>query len=578
MLTSPLIVSVFFGNHEIRTWYYSPYPFDEEEWALLIGSQAGPSSSSSSASDAAGAAALRVGGPSAAANKTGGARGDLAPAAAHAMQQQHIAAGQGLGQDGGSTLQVPQQSHGQTIQGAREASAPPMAKALWICDGCFKYMRTYPGFRAHKKQCTFSHPPGRKVYQRGAHTIWEVDGAEQKLYAQNLSLFGKLFIDHKTIYFDVEPFLFYVLTDASPQFDHVLGFFSKEKVSYDDYNLACIVTLPPAQKKGFGTLMIEFSYYLSALAQTKDCLLGTPERPLSDLGLQGYLSYWSSVALRALAIIFNDCDADVRSRLLPATYDLDAPARSRFHAQTTAATAALAEERLREECLRMRRALLGLAPPRKVEKGRAQRAMSGTTMPSTSDEAHYSTTAATRRGMKGWAGEVPRLRPTGSRQSAGHGADDSSSPSTSANDGSSSQDTQLQVMASAHPLLQVNDAGQVVPLLGVETSLERLAQAVNLRMDDLCFALSECGLLRRKIEVDEEREAAALVTGADDMELDAVTRTEDKQNDPRKHVTSVKEQAMADVMVLVLTRDDVRDAMRRMQVKRPIFDVRYARV
>lgn len=25
------------------------------------------------------------------------------------------------------------------------------------------------------------HPPGQKVYQRGAHTIWEVDGAVQKV-------------------------------------------------------------------------------------------------------------------------------------------------------------------------------------------------------------------------------------------------------------------------------------------------------------------------------------------------------------------------------------------------------------
>jgi len=33
----------------------------------------------------------------------------------------------------------------------------------------------------------------------------------------------------------------------------------QEKVSYDDYNLACIVVLPPYQKKGYGMLMIEFS-------------------------------------------------------------------------------------------------------------------------------------------------------------------------------------------------------------------------------------------------------------------------------------------------------------------------------
>lgn len=35
--------------------------------------------------------------------------------------------------------------------------------------------------------------------------------------------------------------------------------FLQEKLSYDDYNLACIVVLPPYQKKGYGMLLIEFS-------------------------------------------------------------------------------------------------------------------------------------------------------------------------------------------------------------------------------------------------------------------------------------------------------------------------------
>src|SRR6266403_3722244 len=78
------------------------------------------------------------------------------------------------------------------------------------------------GGRSQRK-CTRKHPPGRKVYQRGAHTIWEVDGAKEKvrtigglsrhissltpreqLYCQNLSLFGKLFIDIKTLFFDCD--------------------------------------------------------------------------------------------------------------------------------------------------------------------------------------------------------------------------------------------------------------------------------------------------------------------------------------------------------------------------------------
>lgn len=80
-----------------------------------------------------------------------------------------------------------------------------------------------------------------------------------QLYCQNLCLFGKLFIDHKYVFFETSGFLFYVLTEARPSFDHTFGFFSKEKISYNDYNLACIVTFPPFQKRGYGTLMIEFS-------------------------------------------------------------------------------------------------------------------------------------------------------------------------------------------------------------------------------------------------------------------------------------------------------------------------------
>ena len=37
--------------------------------------------------------------------------------------------------------------------------------------------------------------------------------AHAKLFCQNLCLLDKLFLDHKTLYFDVEPFLFYVLTE-----------------------------------------------------------------------------------------------------------------------------------------------------------------------------------------------------------------------------------------------------------------------------------------------------------------------------------------------------------------------------
>ena len=62
-------------------------------------------------------------------------------------------------------------------------------------------------------------------------SLFEVDGADHKLYCQNLCLVAKLFLDHKTLYFDVVPFLFYILCEVDKQGAHIVGYFSKEKES-----------------------------------------------------------------------------------------------------------------------------------------------------------------------------------------------------------------------------------------------------------------------------------------------------------------------------------------------------------
>jgi histone acetyltransferase MYST1 len=167
---------------------------------------------------------------------------------------------------------------------------------LYICEFCLKYMKRKHTLERHAEKCELRHPPGVEIYREGELSVFEVDGKKQRIYCQNLCLLSKLFLDHKTLYYDVDPFYFYILTECDDQGAHVVGYFSKEKFSPDGFNLACIMTLPPYQRKGYGSFLISLSYEISK----REGVVGSPEKPLSDLGRLGYRSYWSRVILQLL--------------------------------------------------------------------------------------------------------------------------------------------------------------------------------------------------------------------------------------------------------------------------------------
>ena len=185
-------------------------------------------------------------------------------------------------------------------------------KVLYICEHCLKYFKFKNTLIHHLKECEYQTPPGKQIYEMGITpdkstsqkenrisylvSIYEILGSEQQLFCQNLCLIAKLFLDHKSIYFDVSPFKFYVLYEKDNNGYHIVGYFSKEMSDTSEFNLSCIMILPPFQRKGYGQFLISLSYFLSNRLNK----ISSPETPLSDLGKLSYKSYWTMTILNTI--------------------------------------------------------------------------------------------------------------------------------------------------------------------------------------------------------------------------------------------------------------------------------------
>lgn len=187
---------------------------------------------------------------------------------------------------------------------------------LYVCEFCLSYYGSFKMLQRHRTKCTLLHPPGNEIYRHEEISFFEIDGRKQKTYCRNLCLLSKCFLDHKTLYYDVDPFLFYLMCRRDESGVHLTGYFSKEKESAENYNLACILTLPQYQRMGYGKLLIEFSYELSK----KEGKVGSPEKPLSDLGLLSYRAYWAEKIVEYLLTVKGDTSIDEVSQKTAITH------------------------------------------------------------------------------------------------------------------------------------------------------------------------------------------------------------------------------------------------------------------
>ncbi|CAJ0585776.1 unnamed protein product, partial [Mesorhabditis spiculigera] len=168
------------------------------------------------------------------------------------------------------------------------------AADISVCPHCLNWGIGLDQLNIHRELCSFPHPPGVEIYRDDDVSFYEVDGAAQSLYCRQLCNLSMLYLHSKLLQNDVGNFWFYVLTEHTPTGDEIVGYFSKEKKPCKSYNLSCLLVLPYAQKKGYGSLLIDLSYELSR----REHKVGGPERPLSNLGLQTYSRYWRASILR----------------------------------------------------------------------------------------------------------------------------------------------------------------------------------------------------------------------------------------------------------------------------------------
>jgi histone acetyltransferase MYST1 len=177
---------------------------------------------------------------------------------------------------------------------------PPEVEGLplYICDKCCRYFTDKADLRSHERTAKELKPPGREVYRKDQFSVFQIHGRDHKITGQCLCLLCKLFLDHKTLCYDIGCYVFYVLCECDQTCCHIAAFFSKQRSCAANDIISCIVVLPPFQRRGYGSLLISVAY---EIARRGD-VIGGPERPLSQLGQVTFERFWKDEIMELFAL------------------------------------------------------------------------------------------------------------------------------------------------------------------------------------------------------------------------------------------------------------------------------------
>lgn len=317
--------------------------------------------------------------------------------------------------------------------------------------------------------------------------------------------------------------------------------------------------------------MIEYSYHLSLTSG----IAGTPERPLSELGFKGYLSYWSAVVLRTLALALDDDDADIAARLLPLPVAAtggsgSSPSKKSAMEAAAASNSQEASKTSKEQqkaAARIRAALLFGTSPLESKEAGPSKAISSSSQPSLSSQGDAASSPATGDDREQDQQASPGEEASASTSSTTRVKLDRAARHLLPHHPSDKPATTSIAATATSSSSAIASIPRDVPCLA--TTLERLSIAANLRVEDTAFALAECGLLKMRMKGLPE-----MIDGEGNQPLIADAAAEAATATMGEGDVMGSGKAVAQMVILV-TRDAVRKAMRDRGVKRPVLEMQY---